>query len=184
MSRLRRSLMHMFVGITILAIYLIFGRGITLTFLALLLAVGFLLNTLLRDGRKIHALEDVLKLFETESEEENWRGLGAITLVLGALLTIFFFGPKAVVPAILIVSLSDALSALAGTYIKSSIILEGRTVFGTLSFFVSALVILLLFVSPVYALFVAAATALVELIPLPDDNVWIPLAAGFLLSFV
>jgi dolichol kinase len=123
-------------------------------------------------------------LFETEQEEENWRGLGAQTLVLGAILTIFFFGKEVVVPALLVLSISDAVSAICGTYIKSAVILERRTVFGTTSFFVSALMILIFFVPPLAAIVVAIVAALVELIPLPDDNIWIPLATAALLSFI
>lgn len=184
MFRLRRNLMHMFVGLTLLAIFLIFGRGITLTFLALLLAVGMLLNSMLKSGARVPLIETFLDVFETEDEEENWRGLGAVTLVLGILLTIFFFSKEVAIPAILVVTISDALSAIGGSYIKSTEILERRTVFGTTSFFVSALLILTFFVPVSFALLIAAATAIIELLPLPDDNIWIPLTAGFLLSLI
>lgn len=179
---LRRNLMHMFVGLVITAIYAIFGKWPSFSFLFFIFVAGMFMQMIIASGRKIPIIENFLDAFETEEETENWRGLGAQTLVLGSLITIFFFDYKVVIPALLVLTISDALSAIAGTYIDSTVILEDRTVFGTTAFFVSALVILAFFVPVPIALMIALAVSIVELIPLPDDNVWIPLATAFLLS--
>jgi dolichol kinase len=182
MRILRRNIMHILVGLAILGIYVLLGKAITMWILLILLFNGLWMHFVLKSGRNLPFIETILKLVETEDEEENWRGLGAHTLVLGSLLTIFFFGPDVVVPALLVLSISDALSAIVGHYSDSAVILERRTVLGTITFFVSALIILKFFVPTPIALIVAAIAAIVELNPLPDDNVWIPLAVALSLS--
>lgn len=174
--------MHIIVGLIILAVYLTIGKWPTIGLLGLLLLGGAWISLVFRAGRKIPEIEKLFVYFETEDEEENWRGLGAQTLVLGSLIVIFFFSKEVVIPALLVLAISDAISAIAGTLIKSTNILEGRTVFGTTSFFISALAILYFFVPVPIAVIVAGAAALTELIPLPDDNIWIPITVCILLS--
>lgn len=176
--------MHIGVGLMLFFTYLLLGRAISFWFMLALFLVGSWFQMQLRRGKKFPMLEETLKFFETEDEAENWRGFGAQTLVLGIALTVFFFPSYAAMPAILVVAFADAISAICGTYFPSIQILDKRTLFGSLSFFITAFVILQFFVSIPLALCVALAAALIELIPLPDDNLWIPLGTGLLLTIL
>lgn len=178
---LRRNLMHMLVGLALVLVYLVFGRWYGVGIMAVIFLTGTYLQSQLKQGKRIPQLDRLLRFFETEDETENWRGMGAQTLVLGVLLTFILFPAYAAVPAVLVLSFADSASAIFGTYIKSANILEGRTVFGSLSFTLVALFILQFFVPFPLAVFVAISGALIELIPLPDDNLWIPLGVALIL---
>jgi len=176
--------MHMAVGLTLLFMYLVLGRTISLWFMLAILIMGTWFQLMLRRGKTIPMLEKTLSFFETEDETENWRGLGAQTLVLGIMITLFIFPVYAAIPAVLVLTFADAASAIFGTFVKSANLVEGRTIFGSLSFFITAFVILQFFVSLPLAIFVAISAMLIELIPLPDDNLWIPLGTALLLTFM
>ena len=176
--------MHIAVGLMLLFVYLVLGREISFWFMLALFILGTWFQLMLKRGKNIPMLEKTLSFFETEDETENWRGLGAQTLVLGIMLTLFFFPAYAAIPAVLVLTFADAASAIFGTYIQSARIYEGRSIFGCLSFFITAFVVLQFFVSMPLAVFVALSAMLIELIPLPDDNLWIPLGTAFLLTFL
>jgi len=100
--------------------------------------------------------------------------------------TSLFFDFKVYLPAILIVSVSDSLSALVGKKFGKIYIfkLKNRTVQGSTVFFLSSLGILL-FTVPVQIAFPAAViVTLFELIPIYNlDNFIIPLGTAFFLHF-
>lgn len=175
---IRRNIMHMFVGSVVLLIFLLLNKWPTVTVLAFIFFAGIIAHMMIKRRYKLPYLETILNIFETEDEKENWRGLGAQTLILGFLLTIFAFPRDIAIPAILVLTFADAISAIAGGGIKSTVILESRTVFGSLAFFITAFIILNFFFSLPIAIIVAIIATLAELIPLPDDNLWIPLAVG------
>ena len=176
--------MHMAVGLALLSMYLILGKAISFWFMLGIFVLGSWFQLQMRRGKKFPMLEDTLKFFETETENENWRGFGAQTLVLGIMLTLLFFPAYAAIPAVLVLTFADAMSAIFGTYFPSTEILDKRTIFGSVSFFITALVVMQFFVNMPLAIFIALFATLIELIPLPDDNLWIPLGTALLLTFL
>lgn len=181
---LRRNIMHMAVGLTLISMYLILGKAISFWFMLGIFIMGTWFQFQLRRGKSFPMLEDTLRFFETESENENWRGFGAQTLVFGIMLTLLIFPAYAAIPAVLVLTFADAMSAIFGTYFPSSEILDGRTIFGSTSFFITALIVLQFFIDMPLAIFIALFATLIELIPLPDDNLWIPLGTATLLTFL
>jgi dolichol kinase len=176
--------MHMAVGLMLLFMYLVLGKAISFWFMLGIFVMGSWFQMQLRRGKNMPMIENTLRFFETENEAENWRGFGAQTLVLGIMLTFLFFPAYAAIPAVLVVTFADAASAIFGTYFPSAEILDKRTIFGSTSFFIAALVVLQFFVNMPLALFIALSATLIELIPLPDDNVWIPFGTALLLTFL
>ncbi len=115
------------------------------------------------------------------------RGIivGPVLLGLGMLLTILFFNYNEYLPAILIVSISDTLSALVGLrYGKIHILnLKNRTLLGSLAFFLSACIILLFTSGPRFIILpLAVLASLIELIPIYNlDNLLIPIGVALFL---
>jgi dolichol kinase/phosphoserine phosphatase len=112
--------------------------------------------------------------------------IGPMLLALGILAAILFFDFKVYLPAILIVSVSDSLSALIGKKFGKIHIfkLKNRTVQGSTVFFLSSLGILLFTVPAQIAFPAAVIVTLFELIPIYNlDNFIIPLGTGFFLHF-
>jgi dolichol kinase len=114
------------------------------------------------------------------------RTTAATTLALGfTLCATFFPGPAAT--AILLVGLADPAAALVGRRWGAHRYHGGKSLEGSLTFLVTAFVVLYAgtgLSTPAAAL-VAAGLALLESLPLPgDDNLYLPLAAGGLLTLL
>jgi len=107
-----------------------------------------------------------------------------ITLGAGILLTLLLFDFSVYLPAVLIVSISDSLSAIIGKkYGKVPLLgLKNRTVEGSTAFFLSSMIILL-FTRPVHVALAASILAtLLELISFFNlDNLLIPLGTALFL---
>jgi dolichol kinase len=119
-------------------------------------------------------------------DHEHSSLTGATYLVLSSLLCVSLY-PKAVaVAAISYLVVGDTIAALIGKRI-GRIRIFGKTLEGTLAFFVSSLVcgFLVPGLPHMAALAGAAAGAVIELLPIPlDDNVRIPLISGGVMLFV
>jgi len=114
-------------------------------------------------------------------EHERTGLFGSTYLVLGALLCAHSFVKPVVVAAVLFVILGDAAAALVGRA-YGRVQLFGKTLEGSVACLAVCLIIGVLMPGiPLRAALAGAVTAAVfELLPIPlDDNVRIPLAAGF-----
>jgi dolichol kinase len=114
-------------------------------------------------------------------ESERTGLFGSTYLILGSLLCAHSFDKPVVVAAILFVILGDAAAALVGRA-YGRIQIFGKTLEGSLACLAVCFVVGLLVPGiPVKAAAAGAITATVfELLPIPlDDNMRIPLAAGF-----
>jgi dolichol kinase/phosphoserine phosphatase len=111
---------------------------------------------------------------------------GPILLALGILLSLRFFDFETYLPAILIVSISDSLSALLGMRFGKTHIfnLKNRTLEGSAAFFISSLIILLLTVPAQVALPAAVIATAIELIPIYNlDNLLITPGVALFIRF-
>ena len=112
--------------------------------------------------------------------------IGPVLLGIGTLLTILFFDFKVYLPAILIVSVSDTLSALVGMrFGKIQIFgLKNRTLIGSCVFFISACIILFFTVPYRFIIPAALLTTLIELTPFYNlDNLLIPIVTAAFLHY-
>jgi phosphoserine phosphatase/dolichol kinase len=111
---------------------------------------------------------------------------GPILLALGILISFHFFDFEVYLPAILIVSISDSLSALFGMRFGKTRMfnLKNRTFEGSAAFFISSLIILLLTVPVQIALPAAVIATALELIPMYNlDNLVITPGIALFLHF-
>lgn len=117
----------------------------------------------------------------------EFRGfiLGPVSLTVGILACVLLFRPQVYIPALLIVCVSDSVSALIGVkYGKHQIVLR-RTLEGTAAFYVSALFILVFFLPPGSVLLIALVPTLIELFsPHNLDNLFVPLGTALVLTLV
>lgn len=116
-------------------------------------------------------------------DEKNQQLTGATYLFLSATITFFFFKKIYAVPAVLILTISDSLAAVFGKMLGKHGFLN-KTWEGSLTFFLSSLVILILFIPLGMAkiLLVVLAVTMIEAISLPvKDNVVLSISAALLM---
>jgi dolichol kinase len=118
-------------------------------------------------------------------EVEKSRLMGSTYYLFSALLTVILFPKPIAVASILILILSDTCAALVGKGIGKVSIFR-KTLEGSLAFFLSAVVIVLLYpgVDRLAGVVGALGATVTELLPIPlDDNLTIPFAAGAIMFF-
>ena len=173
-----RNLFH-FSGVVIPLTYALVNRRaalwLTVTLLCILLLVEFLRIT----GRiNLRTARGYLK------EKERTKPTGSLFYAVASLLTIILFQKETAVSSLLVLTVSDPLSSFVGLRLGRHPIF-GKSVEGTLAFFGSSLIILLLFsVGFFTALAVAGIAALTELFTpsFLDDNLTIPIITGLALT--
>jgi dolichol kinase len=132
--------------------------------------------------------------FMLERKETKRPFAGAFWFYFGAGVAFLLFPLNAASAAGAVLAVSDSLSTIIGKRLGRHRILGKKTLEGTAAFFASALVVCLLFFNPAAAIIGAAAASFAELLPewnpvsrsrfsgLLDDNLLIPIIAGFTLS--
>lgn len=130
-------------------------------------------------------------LREKETARQNFQFTGSVYVLVSAILCMCLFSKEVAVIAMTVMLISDSAAALIGRTLGKNRIYKKKTLEGTLAFFISALIINLLFI-PVYpfkfASVLACATATaVEIYEDKigiDDNLSIPLAFSAILSLI
>jgi dolichol kinase len=189
MQEIKRKSIHL-TGLSVPIFILLFGRIYT----AILIALALLAALILEAGR----LKGTVSLPAVRDHEQE-KVAGYIYYILGSLLTVILFQPMIAVAAMLMLTLGDAMSGLAGSVLENSNV-RGRNeswrvkpmpivacmfltclAIGFLSSGITGLTF------PVYLAGAIGATladsvALVVYHRNLDDNLTIPLFAGFLMS--
>ena len=162
------------------------NRRVTVVALLSVIA-AYLLSELFRTfGLSFSVLSSVTRRAQRHSEKKGII-IGPVMLGLGIAVTIMLFRYRVYLPAVLVVAVSDSLSALVGRRFGRTHILglKNRTLEGSLAFFLSALGILALFYPLPQALLATAAATLMELVPVFNlDNFLIPLGTALVLAFL
>ena len=117
-------------------------------------------------------------------ESEDTSFTGATYTLLGSFLTVLIFEKEIAIASLLILVLADSSAALLGRKWGKTPLL-GKSVEGTITFFIVATVIVLVFpgLSRIPAFLGAVVATAVELFPSPvNDNLMIPLAAAVTMS--
>jgi dolichol kinase len=132
--------------------------------------------------------------FMLERKEARRPFAGAFWFYFGAGLAFLIFPLNTASAAGATLAVSDSLSTIIGRRFGRHGVLGRKTAEGTAAFFLSALLVCLLFFSPAIAMAGAAAATLAELLPewkrisrsrlsgLLDDNLLIPIAAGLAIT--
>ena len=181
-TEIKRQLVHGAGSLNIIGLVTLGREGM----IALIL-MAFIIVTVLSSirGRSKSWLWILVEKFISSHERPNEGPfMGLITFYTGMLLAIVLFPLEIAMLCIIMLSVGDALSTLIGKlYGKHKLpINKIKSWEGSITFFISALAILLLAaVSPEKALSVAVLVTIVEGLPKLNDNITIPLAVGFAL---
>ncbi|MBO8175168.1 MAG: phosphatidate cytidylyltransferase [Thermococcus sp.] len=182
-SELKRKALHL-TGLTVPLMYLIFGRRITLIFVALTLVTFLVLEPFrivehLRDGVKeklgLYVDREIIKKVEKEIEvitrEHEKRSIGAhIYFALAALIIVYFFPEDIAIGSIAVATLGDAIAAIIGKPFGKHRFKNGKSIEGSLAYFVTALLILIPLIDIPHAIVGALAGTLAEFYELPPDD--------------
>ena len=179
-SSLARKAFH-FSGVVIPVTYLLCDRTIALCFAGVLLSISVVVEWLRMKGHlRITLLEKHMK------EQEATRPTGSFFFLVSSFATVLIFSKEAAVPALFVLSISDPFSSFIG-YRLGRTPLAGKTVEGTVAFFLSAYIVLAFFPLKVHAVVAGAfAASLTELLSsrLIDDNLWIPIVTALVITLL
>ncbi|HII66508.1 MULTISPECIES: diacylglycerol/polyprenol kinase family protein [Thermococcus] len=182
-SEVKRKALHL-TGLTVPLLYLLFGQKVTIGFVATALIVFIILEPFriveeLRDKLKqklgLYVREDVIALVEREleaiSREHEKYSIGShIYFTIGALIIISFFPKDIAIGAITVATLGDAIAAIIGKPFGKHRFKNGKSIEGSLAYFLTAFLILLVLIDLPHALIGALAGMLAEFYELPPDD--------------
>lgn len=173
-----RKLFHMILGIIIGLLILYFRKRYIIAFVTGILSAGLLIRFFLLKGYKFPIFEYVLSKVGRPMEV----GMGAMYFFIGVLLAVLFPFPREYAAlGVIILGISDGMATIMGIGSPHKLY-EGKSFEGTISFFVSSFIILILSTSLFQALFVSILLSLMELFSPVDDNIFIPPICALLLS--
>ena len=127
-----------------------------------------------------------------DNEKEFFAFSGATNMLIAASLTIIFFSQEAAILALTILMISDSFAAIIGRKFGKIILIDGKSLEGSLSFAVSAIMVYYFFNLyyhydlpldlSLLAIFAATIAELFAKKIHLDDNLVIPLIIGIVLS--
>lgn len=139
-----------------------------------------------------HFINNIIGNIMRDEEKKNIALVGATYLVISSALTIFLFSKEIAIFALSVLSISDACAALIGKRFGKTKLIGEKSLEGSVTFFVSAVLVglaLIKFYSfsfSIEALFFSSlAATLIELFAKKmhiDDNFTIPLVIGIVFT--
>jgi dolichol kinase len=183
-TEIRRKYIHL-IGLTVPVIYGLVGMGwgwrlgqdVTLLFTAffLLLFIAFEPYRI-KHGIPVKKAADMAKPLMRPQEK---RGIGGhIFFATGAFIAVLVYPHEIAIAILLISTLADGGAAVVGLRWGKHKLIGKKTIEGSLTLFLIALVLAALLVKPLLAAFLGAIVAVfVELLPI-NDNLTIPVVAG------
>ena len=187
-SEIKRKLLHFF---TILypILYNILPTRISILISGLLVLLDIIIETIRLSFPKFNEfILKTLKGFYREHEKNNISTL--IWTFSGAFLTIFIFHDKTAVVTVslLYMVFGDSAAGLIGSFfgrLKFQIINNKKSFEGSFSCFMVCFICGLIFLPWQVALIGAIVATIIEVLPLPlNDNFWLPIISGFVLTFL
>lgn len=130
-------------------------------------------------------------LRRSERQHKYFTLTGGVYILASSLICTLLFSPVIAAMALTVMLISDTLAALVGKAVGQRKIYQNKTLEGTIAFFISALLIMMLF-NPLFtftyvsviACFAAVFMELFEQWFELDDNFSIPLAIGIILTVI
>ena len=182
-SEIKRKSLHLS-GLTVPAVYLFFGRDIALFFVGLSFVVFIILEPLrivehLRDKLKkklgIYVDRQLIEIVEGEidtiAREHEKKSIGAhIYFALAAFIIVYFFPKDIAIGSIVVATLGDAIAAIIGKPFGKHRFKNGKSLEGSLAFFITSLLILSIPMDIPHAVIGALAGTLAEFYELPPDD--------------
>ncbi|WP_297073161.1 diacylglycerol/polyprenol kinase family protein [Thermococcus sp.] len=198
---LKRKALHL-TGLTVPAVYLLLGKAYTLTFIG----IAFALFVILEPFRVIEEWRDKIKekldlyvspevvekiellenhINDITREHERNRVAAHIYFAAASFIIVYFFPENVAIGAIALATLGDALAAIIGKTFGRHRFSNGKSVEGSLAYFLTGMVILTPLVGILPALIGSLAGTIAEFYNLPpDDNFSNQLAVALAVYFL
>lgn len=176
-----RQIVHLIFGLGIAGFILFFDRDLVLSILVLTLFAGFILSDAVARGYIIPVVSPIIARLD---RRDAVPGKGALFFAFGALFCIVFFAKEIVFAGLIVLSLLDSTTTLAGVRFGKTRIYNHKSLEGTFAGFVAAAIALSLIVPSGPALATAAAAAIAELVSPVDDNLVVPVVACIALTIL
>ncbi len=183
-GEVRRQAFHMFLALCALVVFAIYGRGALMGATFAILIAGLLFVNFASLGKTNFLIDWFIRNFERPGV--RFPGWGSACYATGVLLlAAFLTEPSLIIASLLILGFGDAFSTLIGRMGKIPLPYnKGKSVEGTLAFFLSSSLLSWFFIGPL-ALVASAVAALAESFSLGlDDNILIPLVLIALFSLL
>jgi len=179
---LRRKLSHLAFGV-FLAFLVISPWHVLAIILSTSLIIALFVAAYLNQRFHVAFVSRVFAYYDMSNRPAT---KAAITFFAGCLFAVLLFPPLIAALAILVLSVGDGAAALIGHYLGRHKLFNGKTLEGSVAFFISAFVVLVLFIAPTKAGVIALTAAATELTTPAylDDNLSIPIITGLLLSLL
>jgi HAD superfamily phosphoserine phosphatase-like hydrolase len=163
------------------------GVNFTLTLnLLITITVLFMFSELLRlNGISFPIMNLITRLCIRTGEQRRFT-LAPVTLSLGIILSLLLFPKLIACVVIIIVAFSDSMATVIGRFYGRLRIPynHGKSVEGSIAFFVSAFMCSILYVPLGIALIVSFVSCIIESLPFKIDNISVPLGTGFFLEMI
>lgn len=186
-SELRRKALHL-TGLAVPAVYLLLGRDFTLLMIGLFFGLFVVLEPFRiieewRDRIKYHLLKiypspelgKSIERIENHIEaitrpHERGRVAAHIYFAAASFIVVYFFPENVAIGAISVATLGDAMAAIIGKSFGKHRFKNGKSVEGSLAYFVTAFMVLLLVVDPLTAFIGSVIGTIVEFYNIPPDD--------------
>ncbi len=186
---LRRQVLHIVFGTTIVWIYSYYNTPIF--FLLILFVISLYISYEIKKNR-FPILTKYLKLFEREKHIKKFPCRGLIFFILGSYLSLIFFTKNIAITSILILTYGDAFTNITGFYFgkKVHFLNKKKTIEGTIGGVLISFVISIYYVQPGHAFLASLIAIILEAPQLQifnheiDDNLIIPIVSGLVLSLL
>jgi dolichol kinase len=185
-AELQRKIIHLSCAVLPILYYFCLNREQILVFCSII-CIFFLIAEILRlKHKEIRYIFERFFFHLLRVEEKSKHITGATYLFISATVTFFIFRKEIAVPAVMILTISDSSAAIVGKMTESVKFFE-KSLTGSATFFLTSIVILLLFLPELgwLAIIIALTVTIIEAVPVPiNDNVLISLSTGIILQIV
>lgn len=126
-----------------------------------------------------------------EKQKKKFQICGSLYVLIASMLAVVLFSKEIAVVSLSVMLISDTFAAIFGKIYGSREIRKNKTMEGTIAFFISSLIVMLLCNSlfavnyaSIIACFAATVAEVYEDKIKVDDNLSIPLVIGFIFTFI
>ncbi|MDO8634373.1 MAG: hypothetical protein Q7K34_03735 [archaeon] len=178
-----RQAIHLVGGLAITGYFLYAGRENTLIALLVLFLAAIALGICAKNGLKFWPMSAVLEAGERK-KEQNSPFHAPMVFFLGAIFCLVFFqDSRTITGGLLVLSVGDAVSTLAGKKFGKTMLTNKHTLEGTLAGIIFSSIALFVFFPLPHAALASTAGMLSELLGV-EDNIAIPLAGAAALTLL
>jgi phosphoserine phosphatase len=183
-QEIRRKLIHILIACAPVFSGIIYHT--TLIVLLTLLATYTISECLRINGYSFPLLGRITKSSIRKAEERNFA-FGPITLILGTVVSLYFFPPLVALTVIWIVAFADTAATLVGRSLGVHRLPynKKKSLEGTLAALIIAFLCVYIYLPAPTALLTAAFSSIIESLPLKSlDNLLMPICTGILLLWL